>query len=281
MPRSTKRCTTRSFSPTLAFRCGKSAMASIVARLMNGRYVRLKPVGLLPPVLHRGAGRVDVGVVDLDDAEGVRADALAHQHVGAGELADLRQRDRLVALPGGDRRRGRRLGGGGRRRGRGRLRGRRRRLGGRRLVGAAPARPGAVGVAPTLSMWSSTSSRVMRPPGPLPLIAAGSSPCSLTRRRTTGDSSTPLALDAAGAASGSGSAAGSGSGAGSSAVASAGSGSSAGVSVAGASVAPPCSGSGASSAAAPPPPAPPRREPPRPPVPARSAAHRRRRRRRR
>ena len=51
MPRSTKRCTTRSFSPTLAFRCGKSARASIVARLMNGRYVRLKPWAFFHPSL--------------------------------------------------------------------------------------------------------------------------------------------------------------------------------------------------------------------------------------
>ena len=47
----------------------------------------------------------------------------------------------------------------------------------------------ACGVAPVASMWSSTSSRVMRPPGPVPVIASGSRPCSLTRRRTTGESS--------------------------------------------------------------------------------------------
>ena len=38
-------------------------------------------------------------------------------------------------------------------------------------------------------MWSSTSSRVIRPPGPEPVMASGSSSCSLTRRRTTGDNS--------------------------------------------------------------------------------------------
>ena len=121
-------------------------------------------LGALPLVLDREAGRVDVGEVDLDHAEGVRADALAHHHVGAGELADLGQPDGRVALAGRHRRRrgrsrGRRL--------RGR-RGRRRGLGCRLQPGPRrsarvrlPARLGAV-----LSMWSSTSSRVMRPPGP-------------------------------------------------------------------------------------------------------------------
>ena len=43
-------------------------------------------------------------------------------------------------------------------------------------------------------MCRSTSSRVIRPPGPLPAIVAGSRPCSFTSRRTTGDSSTPAAF---------------------------------------------------------------------------------------
>ena len=37
-------------------------------------------------------------------------------------------------------------------------------------------------------MWASTSSRVMRPPVPVPVMAPGSRPYSLTRRRTTGES---------------------------------------------------------------------------------------------
>ncbi len=52
-------------------------------------------------------------------------------------------------------------------------------------------------------MWSRTSSRVIRPPGPEPVIASGSRPCSLTSRRTTGDSrrlSPAWAVSAAGAA---------------------------------------------------------------------------------
>ena len=170
-------------------------------RPADERQVReAEALGLLPLVLDRAARGVDVGVVDLDDAEGVRADALAHHHVLAGEPADLRQRDRLVALAGGDRRCRRRL----RRRRRRRWRraaGRRSRCCGRGLLrrlgldgrrGAAAA--SAAGADAVLSMWSSTSSRVMRPPGPVPLIAAGSRPCSLTRRRTTGDSSDALGV---------------------------------------------------------------------------------------
>ena len=62
-------------------------------------------------------------------------------------------------------------------RGRGRRGGSR----GRRGGAAAPAvRPSAA---------ASTSSRVMRPPTPVPVIVAGSRPCSAMRRRTTGDSS--------------------------------------------------------------------------------------------
>ena len=41
---------------------------------------------------------VDVGEVDLDHAEGVRRRRLAHHHVVAGELADLRQPHDRVAL---------------------------------------------------------------------------------------------------------------------------------------------------------------------------------------
>ena len=117
-------------------------------------------MGLLPPVLHSGAARVDVGVVDLDDAEGVRADALAHEHVGAGELADLRQWDRLVALPAAT------VGAaaglvaaGGGAAGAAFAAG----AGSALAAGASSAGSGstfgAAGVAPTLSMWSSTSSR--------------------------------------------------------------------------------------------------------------------------
>ena len=43
MPRSTKLCTIRSRSPTLALRCGNSRSPSMIAREMNGRYVRLNP----------------------------------------------------------------------------------------------------------------------------------------------------------------------------------------------------------------------------------------------
>ena len=43
MPRSTKSCTIRSLSPTLAFRWGNSLRPSMTARAMKGRYVRLKP----------------------------------------------------------------------------------------------------------------------------------------------------------------------------------------------------------------------------------------------
>ena len=56
-------------------------------------------------------------------------------------------------------------------------------------AGAASPLRGGAALAPTRSMWSSTSSRVMRPPGPVPVIEAGSRPCSLTSRRTTGESS--------------------------------------------------------------------------------------------
>src|SRR3954451_19277907 len=40
---STKLWTTRSWSETLALRCGKASSASTTARVMNGRYVRPKP----------------------------------------------------------------------------------------------------------------------------------------------------------------------------------------------------------------------------------------------
>ena len=104
---------------------------------------------LLPLPLHGAAGAVDVGEVHLDDAERVRADRLAHDHVGAGQLADLREPDAAVALAGGDRRcwrrsrcgrGGRSLGSLGSRSGLGRrfLRGRR----GRRLAGGL----GALGI---------------------------------------------------------------------------------------------------------------------------------------
>src|SRR5207253_2975855 len=57
---------------------------------------------------------------------------------------------------------------------------------------SAAAGAAAAGWAPD-SMTFSTSSRVMRPPRPVPSIVAGSRPCSLMRRRTTGDSSFPPA----------------------------------------------------------------------------------------
>ena len=76
-------------------------------------------LGCLPLRLHRVAGEVDVGEVDLDDAEGVRTDTLAHHHVAAGELADLRQTHRRVAFAGRERRRGVVAGAGWRRRGAG------------------------------------------------------------------------------------------------------------------------------------------------------------------
>ena len=43
MPRSMKLCTRSSSPDTLALRCGNSPRPSMIARLMNGRYVRLKP----------------------------------------------------------------------------------------------------------------------------------------------------------------------------------------------------------------------------------------------
>ena len=66
-------------------------------------------------------------------------------------------------------------------------------------------------------MWSRTSSRVMRPPGPVPMMVSGSRPCSATRRRTTGESnrvSLPAAAAGAGGAGATGAGAGAGSGAG-------------------------------------------------------------------
>ena len=69
----------------------------------------------------------------------------------------------------------------------------------------------------------------MRPPGPLPVMAAGSRPCSATRRRTTGESNREsLAGAAAGAASTTGAGAGAGAGAGSGAASTTGAGAGAG-----------------------------------------------------
>lgn len=48
--------------------------------------------------LHAVARGVDVGEVDLDHAERVRADVLRHDHVRAGGLANLRQRHHVVAI---------------------------------------------------------------------------------------------------------------------------------------------------------------------------------------
>ncbi len=50
--------------------------------------------------LHGRSGRIDVGVVDLHHAEGVRRDGLALHHVTAGELSDLGQRNHRVAIAG-------------------------------------------------------------------------------------------------------------------------------------------------------------------------------------
>ncbi len=111
------------------------------------------------------------------------------------------------------------------------------------------------------SMWSSTSSRVIRPPGPVPTRSSGFSPCSATRRRTTGESrrvsparaaASTAGAAAAGAGAGAGAAgagavgAGAGSGAGIGA-AGAGSGSGVGIGAAGAGSG---AGAGAGSAAA-------------------------------
>ncbi len=73
-------------------------------------------LGLLPLRLHPVAGGVDVGVVDLHDAEGVRRGRQRHDHVVAGEPADLGELDHLVALAGPGRGRGGLGGGLGRRR---------------------------------------------------------------------------------------------------------------------------------------------------------------------
>ena len=54
-------------------------------------------------------------------------------------------------------------------------------------TGAGAATVGVV-LSPLRSMWSSTSSRVILPPGPLPTSASTSIPCSATNLRTTGDS---------------------------------------------------------------------------------------------
>ncbi len=75
----------------------------MIARAMNGRYVRLKPCCAFHSVFLAARDDVDVREVDFDDAEGVRADGLAHHHVVAGELADLGQADRRVAFADGDR----------------------------------------------------------------------------------------------------------------------------------------------------------------------------------
>ena len=76
------------------------------------------------------------------------------------------------------------------------------------LVPADPAEggpsqgPGAA-AGPPARRWDSTSARVMRPPTPVPVIAAGSTPASSTSLRTTGDSSIPaVALGAAAAGAG-------------------------------------------------------------------------------
>ena len=68
-------------------------------------------------------------------------------------------------------------------------------------AGAGAATGAGAALAAIASMRSSTSSRVIRPPGPVPTSDAVSMLCSATRRRTTGDnkrlSSTPAATAAA------------------------------------------------------------------------------------
>ena len=171
---STKLCTMRSSSDD-----ARVEVRELVDRLDHGagdeRQVgEPEALGCLPLLLHRVAGDVDVGEIDLDDAEGVRADAFAHHHVAAGELADLRQPHGRVALA---RRERRRCGGCWRdwlRRCRGCCRGRRRgSRGGRRCRDAAGGCGAGAAAAPcdaVRSMKSRTSSRVIRPPGPLPEI---------------------------------------------------------------------------------------------------------------
>ncbi len=77
--------------------------------------------------------------------------------------------------------------------------------------GTASAPPGPV--APPARMTDSTSSRVIRPPTPVPTTAAGSMPCSSRSLRTTGESTFCSAADpAAGGADASGAGAGAGAG---------------------------------------------------------------------
>ena len=75
-------------------------------------------------------------------------------------------------------------------------------------------------------MWSSTSSRVMRPPGPVPTNDSTSIPWSLTRRRTTGDNNLldDVARSVEGAGAGAAEGVGAGAGAGAAGAAGAGAG---------------------------------------------------------
>ena len=203
----------------LVVRDARIEVRELLERIDDGpadeRQVReAEALGGLPSRLLLAAGEVDVVVVDLDDAEGVRAGGLRRRHRRARELADLGELDDLVAVApavatgadgaGAARSRSRRPPA----QAAARRPGPRRRRG-RAPAAAVPAEPvpaaGAAAAAAAAgraagapaempSMWRSTSSRVIRPPGPLPVIVAGSSPCSFTSRRTTGDSSTPAAF---------------------------------------------------------------------------------------
>ena len=157
-----------------------------------------------------GADALHPLVVDLDRGVHVRARGERLHHVLGGAAADVVERDHLVArapdvgATGAGAGAGAAAGGvgaAGAGPGSGSASG--------RNVSAGAAGAGAGAGAPWVA--SSTSLRVMRPPGPLPWSVEMSSPRSATSRRTIGDVKGLSAPDAAGV---SGSAAGSGAGSG-------------------------------------------------------------------
>ena len=171
MARCTGWCTCSSPSPTEALRCGKSSMASTTARATNGRYVRLKPSWSFHADLWARRTRstpsksTSMAVSTWGEVcwERTMCSPVRLRMLFRGSM----EVPSAVAFT---------------------------RIGARGAGAAAAAGAGGAGagVVPALdSAAARTSLRVMRPPGPVPVRAAGSRSCLWMRRRTSGESTRP------------------------------------------------------------------------------------------